>query len=377
MLVVLAVAPTPYPGSSAVIAVCAVGVFISAMRFSSSMTAPIKFAPVAGFLGTAMASATWSEVSVASLTGSGQLVIIAAVAWSAARSYSLEDFLTGSTRGLRLLLISSLLLALLVPSIGVVSGPYEAGTVKGVFEHRNLFGFVTVLAAISFWSSRGGRCRLLNAADVALVTTCLVTARSQSSFVVVAALIVVWVALKLAQRAEHFTRVIVVTAMTCGGSFALLWLIRSLAEVSDSLGRDATLTGRTVIWEAALQAASYNPLFGVGWDSAWMPGLPITNTIWSAIGFSVYQAHNGYLDIYLQIGLVGLFAFSCMLLASAVQAIPLAFRQLNPAYMWPALALFAMLIANSTESRFTTPIGWFMLSSAYFFSQPLRLTRKY
>jgi exopolysaccharide production protein ExoQ len=66
-----------------------------------------------------------------------------------------------------------------------------------------------------------------------------------------------------------------------------------------TVGRDATLTGRTDIWRDAL-AVSNNPLLGAGFESFWLTG-PLD------IGrkYHVNEAHNGYLELYLNLGLIG------------------------------------------------------------------------
>jgi O-antigen ligase len=71
------------------------------------------------------------------------------------------------------------------------------------------------------------------------------------------------------------------------------------------MGRDSTLTGRTEIWSDVL-ALSANPFIGRGFESFWLGDR--LRTMW--LKFPVFrpiQAHNGYLEIYLNLGLVGLF----------------------------------------------------------------------
>jgi O-antigen ligase len=73
------------------------------------------------------------------------------------------------------------------------------------------------------------------------------------------------------------------------------------------LGRDISFTGRTEIW-ADLLKEPINPLLGTGYRSFWIG--PIVERI------HLTQAHNGYLETYLNGGLVGL----CLLLAMIISA---------------------------------------------------------
>jgi exopolysaccharide production protein ExoQ len=71
------------------------------------------------------------------------------------------------------------------------------------------------------------------------------------------------------------------------------------------LGRNPTLTGRTVIWQILLQF-KINPILGSGFESFWM-GDHLNPNNWPGWSFVPNEAHNCYLETYLNLGLVGLF----------------------------------------------------------------------
>ena len=80
-------------------------------------------------------------------------------------------------------------------------------------------------------------------------------------------------------------------------------------------GRDITLTDRIYIWNDVYAAAANNPLFGVGYGGFWIER--IANIPWnSTMTWVLGQAHNGYIDTYLQLGLVGGFLFARVLFAT-------------------------------------------------------------
>jgi len=70
-----------------------------------------------------------------------------------------------------------------------------------------------------------------------------------------------------------------------------------------SLGRDATLTGRTILWEELLQIR-INTLIGTGYESFWLGER--LEAIWANNWWHPNQAHNGYLEMYLNLGIIGL-----------------------------------------------------------------------
>jgi exopolysaccharide production protein ExoQ len=94
--------------------------------------------------------------------------------------------------------------------------------------------------------------------------------------------------------------------------FVLTLFLYSVPGVFDSVvgifGRDTTLTGRTDMWNDLLKEP-VNPIIGTGYQSFWLG--PGAERMWERYYFHPTQAHNGYLETYLNGGLVGL----CLLLA--------------------------------------------------------------
>jgi exopolysaccharide production protein ExoQ len=90
------------------------------------------------------------------------------------------------------------------------------------------------------------------------------------------------------------------------------------------LGRDSTLTGRTDIWAALIPAAS-NPVIGTGFESFWnSPNVSIfyqTLTLWHWYKPEhLNEAHNGYLEIYLNLGWIGVCLIALILITGCARA---------------------------------------------------------
>jgi exopolysaccharide production protein ExoQ len=138
----------------------------------------------------------------------------------------------------------------------------------------------------------------------------------------------------------------------------LLFDIRG--SLVDMLGRDPTLTGRTEIWEATLQA-DVSPLLGVGFGSFWHGKR--AREISERLGFfyTLQEAHDGYLEVYLDGGLLRLF----LLMIAIVAAVAKIMNRLadDDSYAPFRLAFVTVaLIYSVTESFFDwlNPI-WFVL----------------
>jgi len=156
-------------------------------------------------------------------------------------------------------------------------------------------------------------------------------------------------------RRTAFVNVMVFSVLAVAFSALFLSLGSGMLQ---GLGRDSSLTGRTNIWHFALLEVQ-NPLFGRGFESFWLG--PRLSIIEREIGQGVNQAHNGYIEVYLNLGWVGITLLIVVLLYG--------YRRILADLRWMTqaaslrLAYFIVAIAyNFTEGSFKTmsPV-WIML----------------
>jgi exopolysaccharide production protein ExoQ len=161
--------------------------------------------------------------------------------------------------------------------------------------------------------------------------------------------------------AERPRRKIVVVHMLvlgvlCAASFVLFG-DRSLVQV---VGKNPTLTGRTEIWSMVLGLHS-NPWIGTGFESFWLgPRLQFMRD--SLPNFPINEAHNGYLEVYLNLGWIGV-CFIVVMIVTAYKRAMSHFRQ-DP---WTSMLLVGLLLCTLfnafTENAFRmlTPSWVFLL----------------
>ena len=87
------------------------------------------------------------------------------------------------------------------------------------------------------------------------------------------------------------------------------------------LGKDATLTGRTDIWEVLLELIKKQPERGYGYGAFWSTGSSPALYVREITQWEVPTAHNGWLEVWLGIGLWGLTLFCLSFLLTIVRAI--------------------------------------------------------
>ena len=130
--------------------------------------------------------------------------------------------------------------------------------------------------------------------------------------------------------------------------FLFEFLFNVTGNIIDLLGRDITLTGRVPLWEELLKE-KINPLFGCGFDSFWLGNR--AQYYWDKYWWHPNQAHNGYLEVYLNMGYLGL-GFLMFYLLSAYRNIRSHFFNNYPFGKLGLVLFIIILIYNITEGIF-------------------------
>jgi O-antigen ligase len=136
--------------------------------------------------------------------------------------------------------------------------------------------------------------------------------------------------------------------------FALF--INTMGTLVHSLGRNSTLTGRTSIWKAVLSMHT-NPVIGTGFESFWLGNR--LEAVWNMSVKGIQEAHNGYIELYLNLGYVGLFLLGWLIVSGYRNGVTALRREPNDGMLRLAY-LTAILIFSMTEAgfRMLTPT-WF------------------
>ena len=271
---------------------------------------------------------------------------------------------------------ASVLLIKYYPALGRGYDAFGLGQNTGVSYNKNMLGVIvlvisvcTLWRVISLWRAKGrpDRRRHLIAQSTLLGLGIWLFIQADSStskacFILGGGLIL---ATGLRAIRSRPVRVhILCLGILLGGGLTLL--LGGGSDVVHALGRKSNLSGRTDIWAAVL-ASGTNPLLGAGYESYWIsPHEIIFARIlrdqgwWHPEGLN--EAHNGYLEVYLELGWVGLF-FILLCLISGYRRAVAAYRR-----NWSVGGLlFAYIIItafyNITEAgfRMLDPMWIFLL----------------
>lgn len=209
------------------------------------------------------------------------------------------------------LAVLSLLIALLKPEWGLMSRNFP-GAWRGLWlEKNNLGGNMTVGFAFCVAAAILAPQRRMMWVGFAALCVALVAASTSKTSLVVLALTIgcmgfIWLVRKgpAAGVAGGWLGLVGVMLI------AAIWLFAADA-VFDFLGKDATLTGRTEIWEGINRVMVGHEWTGYGYGSVWDDASSFTPLSWIThyAGFRANHAHNGWMEIWLNIGVIGVVAF--------------------------------------------------------------------
>ncbi|WP_439574512.1 O-antigen ligase family protein [Phreatobacter sp.] len=203
--------------------------------------------------------------------------------------------------------------AVLAPEMAIhqatdILEPQLAGDWRGVFAHKNTAGAIFVMGLfMAIYVARSG----LPGTGAVLVLACLVFvalsgAKSSTMLMVITLAVsafVVSIRFFWIRAIAMLSPLVVLLALGPGTV-----VNETLARLVAALPVDVTFTGRTDIWEFALEKIAERPLTGWGFSAFWT--LESTRygaedlTQWA--GKAAAHAHNGYLDAALNLGLPGL-----------------------------------------------------------------------
>jgi exopolysaccharide production protein ExoQ len=175
---------------------------------------------------------------------------------------------------------------------------------------------------------------------------------------VVLAVVLLWLGERLV-RMQAGRKYLMMGLVSCVAFFALDQTLGVTKAVVEALGRNTTLTGRTDIWKGVL-AQTRDPVLGIGFYSFWETSH--ATDFYDEMDFiHINTAHNGYLETYLDGGMVGLTLLAIFLLATGKSVID----KLFSGTLFGRLAFIYWLLAlmnNYTESDYfrLEPL-WFCL----------------
>jgi O-antigen ligase len=136
-----------------------------------------------------------------------------------------------------------------------------------------------------------------------------------------------------------------------------LAIIAHLGDILKSLGKNAELSGRLPVWQNLVALGMPNAWIGRGYGGFWN-GSGATELWAMSPGWDAPHGHNGFLDLWLDLGYVGLIIFSISFVITFWKSVQLIRSKRTIWSLWPSIYLSTFFLINLTQSlivRLTTP----------------------
>jgi O-antigen ligase len=250
---------------------------------------------------------------------------------------------------------------------------FDGGRIQGIVGNSNILGMLAVIGLVLFVLRlalhKGSPLWGWFWVVVAVLTIALTRSSTALVVLVVVTLVVGYVF--IVRRTTGRARM----GAYLGGAVVAASLVTSAlvfsAPLLKLLGKRSDLTYRLDIWDTVWNVAIERPAAGWGWVSYWVPWVEPFDDLVVIRGVTYLQAHNAWLDVFLQLGVIGLVVFGLFVATALVRSWLLAIdgtgtRTGVHGLAWPASALPLVLLAglltqSLAESRLLIELGWTLL----------------
>jgi exopolysaccharide production protein ExoQ len=281
--------------------------------------------------------------------------------------YSVKEQLQLIVWSFYIIIILSFIFAIALPKYGLM-GDFHQGKWRGVFTHKNGLGATMVTSVIMFLIlGYSDRKNIIAWIFLGLSTILLVLSSSTSSLVNCLILVTAFFILQIL-RWSYSIMIPTLMALLTMGTALNFWLVNNASVFFNAVGKDATLTGRTELWQLVWDMIWKQPWIGYGYGGFWNDFDGESAYVWRAITFHPSHAHSGYLNILLDLGFLGLTIFWIGFIINSYRALS-CFRSGKAIEdIWPIIFLIYLLIANQSESALigSNSMDWVLYISISF-----------
>jgi O-antigen ligase len=339
--------------------------FMLLMRRPSAMMDTIKDDPLLiAMFALPVISVIWSVDHGTSARRVVALVMTGIYCVYLARRLSPEEFLRRLLLALFIGGVFSLIYTALDPAQAIEHSTINSGSWKGVYGHKAILGRIAAVAVTvsvyvrprHVWEGP------MRWATIAIFVFLAIKSQSRASWLMMAGG-VGFMFLMLILRNKRLSSGIKLTITLALGLMVLAVVGVLFDQILAAFGRDDTFSGRTTLWNGAIAVAkASHPILGAGYRAFW------TET--GAAGVRDYiqgwarlpgHGHNGYLDVWLELGWAGVALFVVFLLTMMWRLARRVLREPGePAWAAFAIFLFVFILNNAsvTVAFKHTDIAW-------------------
>jgi exopolysaccharide production protein ExoQ len=247
------------------------------------------------------------------------------------------------------LILLSAIFAIALPRYGIDT---ERGNAwRGVFLTKNELARITVIGLV-VWTVRvvtGDTRRIRGVAMMVAFAVVGLESGSRTALGVTGLMLGVFMLMWLLSVNDR--RLVPLKGLIVAGvALAAAAMIVNLKLLLTVVGSDYSLTGRAGIWEAVWNGIKVHPWLGYGFHAFWRGAAGPSYAVWRASGVQTPHSHNGFLDLFLDLGIVGLLLFAVAYAVTWRRALAQLRGAAGSARLFPVASLSLLLLYNLTES---------------------------
>ncbi len=299
-----------------------------------------------------VASTMWSISPSDTLRRSVAFIISTVFGIYLAERFSTVDILRLLAWVLGITMVSCWIVALLIPEMGIMTSK-DSDAWKGTFSHKNPMGVAMLVTCtvLFFVPKLSSRLRWTLWLGMLLSFLLVLLSDSKAALLLGLLQVPVYVFLHYFRGNSRFS--------VPFGVLSIFWfcfvgilVLYNLEFLMGRIGRDFTLTGRDVIWTEIWEMIQVNFWLGYGYKAFWLAKGGPAEEVWESAKWVFMEAHNGYLESWLGLGIIGLLLvllISCLTVVRTIQQ----YRESEyESGIWQVLFLLMYLQINIIESYY-------------------------
>ena len=307
----------------------------------------------------ALLSCTWSAAPSHSILSGLVILVLTAFAIYVSSQLSFERqfellMLVGAV-----VLPASIALAVLIPSMGTESTAW-----RGILVSKQNCSAVCTLFLLTalHWKCSGIYQKMFRALYISMCAFLIVMSQSRTGWILALIALLLTLAIWLLQRLPTKQALAMLLLGLTGAAIGAYGIYSYSSTILTFMGKDSTLSQRTIIWTAVWQAILQHPILGYGFASFWSGLYGPSQNVTLVAGWGLAQAQDGFLDVWLGTGILGIAVIAAMAGQAMRNAARCAYSRSHQTYVrWCVVVIICILLFNIGESSLGLfRVTWFL-----------------
>lgn len=295
-------------------------------------------------------SVSWASLPELTFRRSIALMLSTAYGVYIADKVEMEEMLYLLARVFAVIIVINLFVIFVFPLYGVHQSGHHLGAWRGFFAHKNTLGQMMLFAGLIYFTlaMHGDRFHRKYWIGFVVSGALVLKSHSQTSLLVLFITCGCTPFLKIIRWPGLLSKALCIFGFIFIAIFSCIVAI-NIEEITAIFGRDATFTGRDMIWKEGLTMIREQPWLGFGFGSEWIHDSWGFIPAWYANPDKVLGLHSGYLELLAQLGITGGVLYGVVFVYMSIRAVLLIKRSEGVVVYWPIYYLVFLSVYNFFE----------------------------